>query len=248
MHVAELDYPGTWLDYDDKGWAWEINKVIGSLESCLTEAGVSLNLFELALQGLSAFNAPEMSEWVTKRRETLLAEIEQRLGQANFYGNYFGITQQVSKTINREKWTTGELPRAYKHKLPFMYARSFIHALDISGKLLTVLSETKDAPEEVRTQSANFYSRFPELKGVRDTIEHIEDRIRGLARNNQPLGPEGGGLWLSNLRDNRFGCTMSDGHYGEVEISAKSLSLLGECIQKVINSFRWKGHRTHYPQ
>ena len=249
MHVAELDYPGDRLDYDDKEWAWKIQLIIMSLESYLTEASVSLNLFEAEAQDISAFNRPELSEPEIQRHENLVAEFEQQLGQEDFYRNYSQITELVEKVINREKWNYGQLPQEYKHKLVFMYARCFVHALDISGKLLTVLGgKFEGVPEEVNTQTAKFYSRFPELKGVRDTVEHIEDRVRGKDRNQNPLKTQGGGLQLDNLRGNKFGCTMSDGKYGEVKISAASLSTLGECIQAVINSVQWSGRPTHYPR
>lgn len=248
MHVAELSYPGGWLDYDDNDWAGGMRILLFSLESCLTEAAVSLNLFEPELKALSAFNTPMISDWEIKRRENLTKEFKKTLGQADFYRNYPEIMERVDMTITREKWAAGEMPKAYKNKLAYLHAASFVHALDISGKLLTVMNKDPDAPEEVGTQMTKFYSQFPELVGVRDTVEHIEDRVRGLDRNHKPLELLGQGLTLSSLRENWFGCTMSNGEYGEVHISLQSLSFLTECIQKVINSFQWRGSTNYYPR
>ncbi|HSX89861.1 MAG TPA: hypothetical protein VLG17_17945, partial [Pseudomonas sp.] len=45
MFVFEIVTPGTWLDYDDKGWAWKTQNQLQSLESQFFEANAALNLF-----------------------------------------------------------------------------------------------------------------------------------------------------------------------------------------------------------
>jgi len=101
---------------------------------------------------------------------------------------------------------------------------------------------------------------FPDLRRVRNTAQHLEDRSRGLGagKNPKPMtlqpvenrlisAPEGGVLVLNSLTDNRFGCTMSDGHYGEVEISPQSLQVLCGLLHEVLQCFQWKGPVQHAP-
>ena len=79
--------------------------------------------------------------------------------------------------------------------------------------------------------SEEFSLLFPDVRGVRNTAQHLEDRSRGLGAGRSPrplvlqpvenflVNAPGGALVLDALIGNRFGCTMADGHYGEVEIS-----------------------------
>lgn len=113
-------------------------------------------------------------------------------------------------------------------------------------------------PAEVGAQTDAFYDALPSLARVRDTAHHPEDRARGLDKKQKPLdlkpidnklisAPGGGVLVLDSLNGNRYGCTMADGHYGEVEVSAESLGVVQNCLQSVLNAFTWSGPRRHTP-
>ncbi len=52
---------------------------------------------------------------------------------------------------------------------------------------------------------------------------------------------------LNALNGNRFGCTMSDGHYGEVEISPQALQLLSTLLHEVLQCFQRRGPVQHAP-
>lgn len=32
MYILELEYPGTWLDYEDQDWAWQVQNLIKQIE------------------------------------------------------------------------------------------------------------------------------------------------------------------------------------------------------------------------
>lgn len=51
-----------------------------------------------------------------------------------------------------------------------------------------------------------------------------------------------------SLMNNKFGSTMADGHYGEVEVTFNSVKVARNCVQDVIDSFEWKGAKSHYPR
>lgn len=74
----------------------------------------------------------------------------------------------------------------------------------------------------------------------------MEDRVRGLGAEKEPkpiklkpvnnihvVAPQGA-LMLNNLFGTKFGCTMADGYYGEVDISTESLAKLQNLIQKFL--------------
>ncbi|MCV5180175.1 hypothetical protein OFC21_32670, partial [Escherichia coli] len=83
----------------------------------------------------------------------------------------------------------------------------------------------------------------------------LEDRARGLGAGREPkplnlqpisntfINAPQGALILNNLNGTKFGSTMSDGHYGEVDISPESLSKMQSIVQGVLDSFKWVGNQ-----
>lgn len=53
--------------------------------------------------------------------------------------------------------------------------------------------------------------------------------------------PGGGVTVPSSLNNNRFGCTMADGQFGEVEVSSGTLTDVGGLTQRTIDVFVWQG-------
>ena len=49
-HVAELSYPGRWLEHDDHAWSLRVESRFHRLERFLAEAAIALNLFEGAIR------------------------------------------------------------------------------------------------------------------------------------------------------------------------------------------------------
>jgi hypothetical protein len=49
------------------------------------------------------------------------------------------------------------------------------------------------------------------------------------------------------LNGNHYGCTTADGEYGEVEVSATTLTIAHETAKAVINAFQWSGPQRHVP-
>ena len=152
----------------------------------------------------------------------------------------------------REKWNSGVFPRSYQDQIVFIYAKSFVAALDMIGKLLIQLcKEYNTLPAAVTNQKDNFFQTFPQLKDIGDSLQHHEHRGRGLDKNGQPLnlqpGTKGGtqvgagSLVLNQLNGNKFGTTINDGQFVEIEISDQTMLIVQQCIQGIIDSFSWEG-------
>jgi hypothetical protein len=138
-----------------------------------------------------------------------------------------------------------------------MHARAFLYALDSFDKFLNVLKKTENVPTKIEEIHKEFGDSFPDLREVRNSSHHMEDRTRSLGKygkpidlkpiDNQLLKADRGALVLNSLNGTKYGNTMADGHYGEVDVSPQSMEVLSSIFQEILDSFQWKGQKSHLP-
>ena len=169
--------------------------------------------------------------------EILLGELDNSLLDAALSLSLFEESEQKPLAAVRESSALTDRARKVLHRMPFIYAQSFLHALDVLRKVLGVFGTPKahSGLDEVRLR---FDSSFPDLKGVRDSTQHIEERLLGQAKGKPIQAPI---RWIGNLSGNRFEMTMENGQVGGVEISKASLDVAGSCVQGAIECFEWTG-------
>lgn len=226
MHIFEIAVPGTWLNYTDGDWCWRMQGLLGHLQSQFFDANAALNLFEDARS--KSIEPKDGLSWERDkaRQSEIRSQIEAEVGAGFGRQQWEAIQLEAEIRFKRERWSQGCSPREFKHAEPFMYARAFLYALDGFDKFLGVLSKEVDAPEKLASIHKDISTAFPDLRGVRDTAQHPEDRARGLDRNKKPLNLKpvantminapGGVLIMNSLNGSKYGATMTDGHYGEV--------------------------------
>ncbi|HEY1059493.1 MAG TPA: hypothetical protein VGE55_12255 [Limnobacter sp.] len=259
MYVFEVTTPGTWLDHDDRDWAWRIEGQLRSLQSHFFEANAALNLFASTQSIRPSFASREMWERDSQRRSEIQRVVEQELGSKMSREIWEEISFETDVRFKREKWANGVIPREFERNLPFIYARAFLYALDAFDKFLGVLAKEPGVPPNIAKLHEQIAKYFPDLRGVRNTSQHLEDRSRGLGagRNPQPLelkpvsnkliDAPGGALVLNCLNGSKYGSTMADGHYGEVEVSPESMQRLQSVLYDILQSFKWRGPKHNAP-
>lgn len=260
MYVFEIVTPGTWLESENQDWSWEIGGLLQSLKSQYFEANLALNLFVEAKSARPLFADRENWERDAQRRSEIRQQIEQEYGEFPKHQHWDEISFETEARFKREKWSKGSQPREFEHNLPFVYARAFLYALDSFDKFFGVLSREKGVPQIVSELHAQIGEAFPNLRGVRNTAQHLEDRSRGLGagrhpkpldlkpvENNMVSAPNGGLLILNSLNGSNYGCTMADGHYGEVDVSPESMARVQKILQQTLEAFDWHGPKQHGP-
>lgn len=258
MFVFEIVVPGTWLDYEDRDWSWEIEGQLRHLQSQFFEANAALNFFVQAQGVRPSFANRETWERDSQRRHEIQQIIERERGGLCTRDDWEEVRFEAEVRFKREQWSNGRIPREFEHNVPFLYARAFLYALDGFDKFLGVLSKSKGIPDEVAKLHERMALVFPHLRGVRNSAQHLEDRARSLGPGGKPLdlkpiennmvnAPAGGVLMLNCLNGSCYGSTMADGHYGEVDVSPESMVKLQEILQEVLQAFKWKGPRQHAP-
>lgn len=131
-------------------------------------------------------------------------------------------------------------PPTESDRLRLVYAKSFVYALDAATQIVRVLEQQEQLPAKASDQCKRFLAQFGELHELRNSLQHIEDRLRGIGRGRKPIPSHL--LALGSFRnDNYFGATMSDGRYLEIEISDSVLLQAYSIIEDLIWCFHWLG-------
>lgn len=126
------------------------------------------------------------------------------------------------------------LPQHLK-SLRVVYAREFVLALDSIKKILSVLPKP---PKQVGRLRKEYDKHLGDVKHIRDSFAHIEDRGRGKARNGGPIPSPL--VVLACFVGDRFEFTASNGNRYGIEISDRTLALARDHVQGVIDCYSWE--------
>jgi len=121
-----------------------------------------------------------------------------------------------------------------------IYIKEYVLSLDTLNKLFCVMMEDIKTPISARDLIAEYQDRFGHIRYIRDSIAHIEDRIRLLDRFGNRLPAKV--VLLGALSDNKFGFTGSDGRIYSIEISESVLNDINRITQGIIDSYYWDLH------
>lgn len=260
MIVAALRWPGAWLDGLPDQDAHRVQMLLYLVDGALAEAAVSLHLFADAQAALfPSGGASGREQW--EAQANARQEVEQAVRAAHpivagtaeeRWAAEENLRDRVDLAVKHRAWQAGEWPSTYRRTLPFLYAKSFLYALDSMGSAMLSLADELATPGTLVSINADWTGQFPTLRHVRNTSHHQDDRVRGRAQGGKPLplhpvdngmisAPGGGALILNSLNGNRYGCTMADGHYGEVDVNAVSLFAARDLAQAALNALSWRG-------
>lgn len=274
MTIFEITVPGTWINCEPGEWRTRVERLIALLTSRFFEANDALNLFEQArLEAREAARVPSYSaafqqhKWENYQRVT--ADVRQRAGLPDGTPLSQELQAEVAfeapVRLKLERWEAGHLPDQFSGHRSIMYARTFLLALDGFDRALVVLSKERDVPEVLKEIHGRMSGAFPDLRGVRNSAQHMEDRTRGLGESpgkgkpKPPLdlkpidndfvqAPDGGVLFLESLINSKFTSTKADGTLGQIEVSVRTMQHLYEIITAVLGAFNWAGFKQHLPR
>lgn len=261
MIIYEIEKPGTWLNQGNDEDNWNIQNLLGHLIDSFYEMNLSLNLFNDEKVRSKLTRDLERDSWDkdNELRREIHEEVKSNYSETDFLEKYDDINFQTEIKFKRKQWSTGKIPSTFSNSLIFIHARTFLYALDNFERLLAALTDENGVPTtELKKSHELLLANFPNLRGVRNSAHHKEDRIRGLTfnkkidlkpiSNNMFNAPSGGVLITNSLNGNKYGSTLANGNYGEVDVSENSLIILGEMLQEVLNSFSWTGSKEHLPR
>lgn len=256
MYVCELIMPGNFIVHEDREYSRKFEGLIRHLENTFYEANVSLNLFIKEYNNVGSYNGKSYDEALAElqKRRDLQALVSSEIGIDSFEQVNF----EVEKRLKRERWSEGVVPASHQHCLLFIFAKSFLYALDAIRKFINAMSEEHGAPVKIKELHDRINDSLPDLRAVRNSTQHLDERVRGKGNYGKRLEPKGvtneaynfppGTLIFDSLNGSKFGTTMADGHYGEVDVSLETLLIIRDILQEVIYSFQWEGLKELLPR
>lgn len=257
MLILELTKPGAFLKCEDPEFSRQVTNSINFMVNAFFEANIALNLFIQSknLESLKLDNWIEEREVDRGRRQEIEEQVKSELSEKSDM-NFLDLNFKIQVRYNHEKWEKGIMPVDFENRLGILHAKSFVSALDTFGVFLKKISKIPSAPLNIKVLHSSFTKIIPDLKDVRDSTQHIDERVEGKKYgkeielkpfNNGVINSEVGSLALWVLTGNKFGITKGNGELGEVEISIETLSKVQPIMQETFNSFEWIGPKKHLP-
>jgi hypothetical protein len=176
------------------------------------------------------------------------------------------ISFQAEVRVYSQRWQQGRLPTAITGESALIHARAFVFSLASFREGLVALELEKNVPASVSASLVIYNGQFPDLKDIRDSAHHYVDRLRGLGRpkkgKHQPIPPnlhlapgivdappglQGVCIIMDALMGDNYTCTVADGKACGLPVNEDSLTKMKDCLQFVLDSFRWFGRRGCYP-
>ncbi|AUA31723.1 hypothetical protein CWR53_03490 [Pseudomonas sp. SGAir0191] len=259
MIIFHFEVPGSWLNFHDIETSRELRAVFDHLVSSFISANAALNLFNESCDKHEDESDDPMALWSQghSRKLELRGSLFESLGEETPL-NSSEYSFQVDKAYKLEMWKEGRGSKSLEKSALIIFARAFVYALDEFDRGLEAFTKIPNAPSAASELSGKMKGLFPDLREVRNSAHHMEDRVRGKRNGGRELVPQAidnniarssSGLIIGvSINGTKYGTTMANGHYGEVDISAASMSKLLQMMQDVIACFNWTGRKQHFPK
>lgn len=136
-----------------------------------------------------------------------------------------------------------KIPKIKSRRKPFIFSHYFLYSADTFSKLLNIFCHENHLNDILK----NFNNKFPMLSDIRNSAQHLEDRIRGYKKNSKKINlkPINNGyiecensviLSLGNLFGNKLSYTTANGDNEEFEISQRTLTEFVKILNTIKNS------------
>lgn len=140
--------------------------------------------------------------------------------------------------LTRKNYDSKRKQSKYVNYLNTIYAKMFVYSLNSITEILKVFKKYSNLPHDVLVLVSEYKSIFGNIKHIRDSATHIENRGRALDKNGNIIPASL--IVLGGFNERRYEFTGSDGKCYGVEISESTLLLAHRILQSIINAFKWE--------
>ena len=124
-----------------------------------------------------------------------------------------------------------------ERELSGIFARSYVLALDAIEGCAIQVKKHSEVPEGCREVAERLATSLKQVKEVRDSLQHIEERVQGKAHQNRIPAPI---LHLGNYSEAGFTFTTASGAAVTIEVSEASLASLRSQIGELDRALTWR--------
>ena len=189
------------------------------------------------LSELQKFDFTHPGHWIVGADRDWAGETSQVLGLMEYEFVLAATSYAMFEPVTQGTMEDHRSSSVYERCLNSIYATSFVFSLDSITKLLEVLNRL-NPPEPVPTLISEYRVQFGDLRYVRDSVAHNEDRGRGLDKDRKALSTPL--IILRCFNQTRFECTGSDGACHGIDISESALLDAHRILQDILNAYSWE--------
>lgn len=169
----------------------------------------------------------------------------------SLYSNSTKFISEISIKDQMSRKPIGNIPFDQFQKLPIIYAHSFLDSIvKIANtiNILTIEKKTPLIPDCFRTKLIDlkneFDIEFPNVRYIRNSWQHIEDRMRG--KDQKELNLQTNLLVLSSLFNDHLTYTIADGTTQSILISEDTFRRAEYYVQRVFECFEWINGESYF--
>jgi hypothetical protein len=245
---------GDWTEGLDQDVARQVKTLCELMEQNVMDAALAVRMREDALADGRRW--PDDRAELENRRLKELEATEPVVAAETPRNRRRRLEIQATRDVLKARWDADEFPRDYFDRLQELHAQTFIAALARLRRTIGCMAklDTGDAKRKIIDAREKFDVALPNVKHIRDSVEHAEDRLRGLDKDKKPMtvGPienerfkaARGGLIAAGIMDmarRHYGWTADNGSYVEVEVTYGAAADAAEIVQSIFNAIPWKG-------
>ncbi len=240
IYIPRIRYPGSFVAGDN---GFHIQGFFSRIQTEIVEAWLALQTFD----GDADEYIPAEIQWQrsVELNRRAVSEARRRYESSIHLMEQIEVAELARQVKLEWALAAGKLPDGWAHTQAFAAAKGFISSLNRTHRLIAALQQFPESEAASKVGTALIDSALPDLKGVRDSNEHTEDRaMRRAFKKEIPvpaLHPKlervvSRDIWIeSTLVNSTFLTPTAAGTMGSIEIASESLDVIVQAFQSVLD-------------
>jgi hypothetical protein len=238
-----LTYPGRGIDLPDPSVARDIDSLLHLLGGTLIEAAISLGAYIDCRNMHVSTVTHEQWRQNMDQQNAYQESVRAEWGINKFdFSRHAEVRAEADRRRLKDFFASGRLPQGYVNEMPRVHAKGFLTSAYLVRTVLKLCTEFDAIKAKAELAIAAIDATLPDLKGVRDSATHVDERELRRA-GKKPILPQGGFMLIGNLNyiGDKFFNTLRDGTHGEVPVTVEAFDLLVKVTQDFFDALPWQG-------
>jgi hypothetical protein len=186
-------------------------------------------------------NKETMEAWLVL--DLMRNSVQQLIIAFELYDTAFNNYAERKESIKKDLCTTNydsENPFGFLASEVDLHSHSILYAVDRYIKLLERLKKYDD----IKAIAIKYYNKikhhFPDVHGVRDSSQHIIERVQGLGKNGSEIPLDKDAILKISVNEpNVLIYTTSQGREGRLNITEQKIKYVSNHFKSLLNELPW---------